>query len=220
MIWDRFTRAVDEASWVVADVLPPARRTRLMNPPACDDLLRRLIGEANAAALSGCIHLDWKECEDHPGEFAQVVARVPLTEETFDQLFNGRSGYRAQYYLSPEEGVLFNRDILEGLVTAVSDAYSRKRINVSFELIEKSMRAPHAKMWIFDECLAFDQALPDTLNPPRWVSNGATRGRKAPLPDHLTIEIKGSLIRCRGEGIYVNEMKLDRPLDLFSKGYT
>jgi hypothetical protein len=40
------------------------------------------------------------------------------------------------------------------------------------------------------------------------------------LPNHLTIEIKGSPISRQGDGIYVNEIKLGRPCDLFSKGFT
>jgi hypothetical protein len=76
------------------------------------------------------------------------------------------------------------------------------------------------KMWIFEERLAFDAPAPDALNPPRWVAHGATRSRKAPLLDYLTIDIKGSPIHHQGELIYISELKLDRPVDLFSKGYT
>jgi hypothetical protein len=36
--------------------------------------------------------------------------------ETFDALFNGRSGYRAQYYLSCIEGIAFNATLVGALL--------------------------------------------------------------------------------------------------------
>lgn len=217
---NRMMRVVDADSWIVSEVLPASRRLRLLDPPACAGLLHQIADESADAAGDGRVHLYWKDCSDHPGVYGQLVAQIPLTEATFDQLFNGRSGYRAQYYLSPEEGVLFNRDILQAVLPAVSQAYTREPINASFSLLEKSLLAPHAKIWIFDERASFDAAVPNALSPPRWVANGATRGRKAPLPAHVTIEVKGSLVDHQQRAIYVNDMKLDRPMDLFNRGYT
>jgi hypothetical protein len=139
---------------------------------------------------------------------------------TLDQLFNGRSGYRAQYYLSPEEGILYNRDILEGLVPAIKRAYDKQPLEVAFNLIEQSLRAPHSKIWVFEERAAFDEAEPETLNPQRWVENGATRGRKAPLPSHGKMDVKGTFLRPDSLELFIDPIKLDRAWDLFSRGYT
>jgi hypothetical protein len=164
--------------------------------------------------------LAWKESSERAGYF-RIVTEIPLTETTFDQLFNGRSGYRAQYYLSPEEGILFNYSLLQALVPVLKVTYSKQPLNVSFDLIERSVLTPHAKVWVFNEQPAFDEAKENTLNPPRWVHNGATRGRKAPLPSHHMLELKGSFIHpIITHDFFVSDLKLDRAWDLHSKGYT
>jgi hypothetical protein len=75
-------------------------------------------------------------------------------------------------------------------------------------------------LWLFEERAAFSEAQPETLNPPRWIENNAMLGRRAPLPPHFTIEVKGSLISPTTDDIYINRMKLDRAWDLFQRGFT
>jgi hypothetical protein len=149
------------------------------------------------------------------------VAQIPLAESTFDQFFNGRSGYRAQYYLSPEEGILYNRDTLDRLVHAIEIAYSRSR-GIEWKLVKESIHAPHAKVWVFQDEAAFNHSLPNVLNPPRWVDNatGNKFGLRTPLPDHRKIDIKGSFIQQGTSALFVASEKLDRACDLFNRGYT
>jgi hypothetical protein len=143
-----------------------------------------------------------------------------LTESVFDQLFNGNSGYRAQYYLTPEEGILFNHDVIGALLASIEASYRRQPLRVPLKLVRRSLQAPHAKIWVFNEIPAFDAAAPNSLNPPRWVENNASRGRKAPLPPHLMLDLKGAFINFTTNDLYVFELKLDRANDLFLRGYT
>jgi hypothetical protein len=175
--------------------------------------------EADSAGADGAIRLDWEASCSFPGYF-RVVAQIPIAAGIFDQLFNGRSGYRAQYYLSPEEGVLYNRDLLSVLSPAIQQTYRRAPLDVNLELIRHSLAGPHSKIWIFEDKLAFDDAEVDTLNPPRWVLNGATRGRKAPLRVPCAVDVKGAFIHPERLDVQVDEMKADRACDLFRKGYT
>lgn len=209
---------VEPREWALSGELGE-RQGRLLDVPRPEDLLLRIITEAREASRMGLIRIAWQESTERPAYF-RLVAQVPLSEITFDQVFNGRSGYRAQYYLSPEEGILYNRDILDGLVPALKAAYINQPVPVEFDLLERSLRAPHSKMWVFEEEAAFDAALPNTLNPPRWVAKGATRGRKAPLPEHCMIDIKGAFINPDTNDLFVDELKLDRAFDLFNRGYT
>ncbi len=195
------------------------RQGRLLEAPQPEELLEQAIAEAREASRNGLIQLAWQESTKRPGYF-RLVAQVPLSETTFDQIFNGRSGYRAQYYISPEEGILYNRDILDGFAPAFKTAYPKQPLDIEFDLIEKSLRAPHSKIWVFGEKAAFDNAAQDALNPPRWVENGATRGRKAPLPSHCMIDVKGAFIHPGTSDLFVDELKLDRAWDLFKRGYT
>ena len=214
----RLIRIVDPPVWRLSDALGE-RRSRLLNTPSPSELLRHTITQAIEASRKGLTQLDWQESCERRGYF-RLVAQIPLSETTFDQLFNGRAGYRAQYYLSPEEGVLYNRDILSSLEPALRLAYERQPLGVDFSLVEKSLRAPHSKIWVFGEQKAFDDAADNTLNQPRWVENNATRGRKAPLPKHFMIDVKGAFIHPASDDLFVDELKLDRACDLFRTGYT
>src|SRR4051794_13471296 len=103
---ERNVRLVDRDVWRLSELLTE-RRARLLQPLAPMALLDQVAVEAQSTAAARAIKLQWQPSDDFPG-YSRLVAQVPLREETFDQLFNGRSGYRAQYYLSPEEGVLYN----------------------------------------------------------------------------------------------------------------
>ena len=97
----RLERVVDSDEWILAAALDP-RRERLLSVPGPTDLLEAIVAESMTAARDGRVTIDWQESRERHGYFRRV-AQVPLMETTFDQLFNGRSGYRAQYYLSPED---------------------------------------------------------------------------------------------------------------------
>ena len=214
----RLVRSVDRHQWCLDDALG-LRRLRLLEVPEPEDLLRRVIDESKQASENGSIRLEWKESSERRGYF-RLVAQILLSETTFDQFFNGRSGYRAQYYLSPEEGILFNRDILQALLPVLAVAHSKAHLSVNFDLIGTSLLAPHAKVWVFEEQAAFNDAADNALNPPRWVENGATRGRRAPLPSHHMLELKGSFLHLTNHDLFVDDLKLDRAWDLHMRGYT
>ncbi len=215
---ERIVRAVDKDLWAISDALGD-RRARLLEPPGPIPLLSKVGADGEAAAKAGKINMTWQPADEFPG-YSRLVAKVPLEEDTFDQLFNGRSGYRAQYYLSPEEGVLYNYDLLAVILPVLEHAVQASPLNVDWQLVCKSLRGPHAKVWVFEEQKAFDDALPDTLNPVRWVQNQATRGRRAPLPPHRSIEVKGVFIHPETLQLRVDDYKLDRACDIFRKGYT
>jgi hypothetical protein len=214
----RLIRMVEPEEWCLSSALDE-RRERLINVPNSVSLLENVIAEAEAAVRKDSIRIEWEPSYDSPGYF-HLIAQIPLSPIVFDQLFNGRSGYRAQYYLSPEEGILYNRDILRALRPAIRGAYARRPRCVELELIEQSTEAPHSKIWVHQDKLAFNAAAQNTLNPPRWVKNHAALGCRAPLPDHCMIDVNGALIHPETGELFVNEAKLDRACDLFRCGFT
>ncbi len=50
----------------------------------------------------------------------RAIIQFPVTPEIYDWFFNARTGYRAQFWISPEKGMQFNNQI----VTALSDEIS------------------------------------------------------------------------------------------------
>jgi hypothetical protein len=213
----RSFRRVSIKDWPVSS-LADDRYQRLLSGPDPLSLLLRLVSEAEVAAQAKRITAKWQEADECPG-YWRVVAQIPLPEPTFDEFFNGRSGYRAQYYLSPEEGILYNRATLDLVREPVLQACAQRGLRASPHLLSASLTAPHAKVWVFDDQEAFDGALPQTLNPERWVANGGDRGRRAPLPSHLCLDVKGAFLHPRTEELFIDESKLDRAWDLFRKGF-
>jgi hypothetical protein len=211
-------RTVEVEEWCVSEALGTDRSERLVNVPDPLELLELTRLSAMTATAAKRVSLHWQEADDAPGYF-RLIARIPIDEIAFDQLFNGRSGYRAQYYLSPEEGIIFNRRLVDNFEPVVSVAFEQAPLAVRFDAVTNSLLAPHAKIWIYEERDAFDNALIDGLNPRRWIINQATRGRRAPLPPHCTIELKGAFIDER-KHLFVDELKLARPCDLHLRGYT
>jgi hypothetical protein len=211
-------RMVSVDEWRLSAALA-SRHDRLLNVPSPDVLLARVLQDSTAAAQAGAVMLRWQDSDERPG-YGRLWAQIPLTEVNFDQFFNGRSGCRAQYYLSPEEGILYNRDAVDGLIPVIRAAYDKRPLTEDFDLVQHSLEAPHAKLAIFGEQKAFDEAIADALNPPRWVANGATRGRKAPLPGHLMLDLKGAFIHPQTKDLFIDELKLDRAWDLFNRGFT
>src|SRR5882724_10834728 len=142
-------RMVNVEEWDLTALPDAARQERLLSPPSAESLLAGLIDEARVAAPRGEISLRWQQACHKPGYF-RAEAQIPVTKYAYDALFNGRSGYRAQYYLSPEEGLLYNRQIIDGLIPAVHTAYQHTPLQITFAMIERSLRTPHAKIWVFE----------------------------------------------------------------------
>jgi hypothetical protein len=214
----RLIRALPKEIWCLSERLGD-RRKRLLDGLDPSALLAKVVSHAERASVKGEISLCWQHSCECPGT-ARLVGQIPLNEEIFDQLFNGRAGYRAQYYLSPEEGVLFNRDLIVGLHNAIKTAYSYASLDVCFPIVERSLLGPHSKIWIYGERQAFEFSESELVNPPRWVENNASSGRKAPLPHHHKLDLKGTFIEPKGPGAFIDEFKLDRAWDLHRKGYT
>ncbi|MFH1871103.1 MAG: hypothetical protein ABIK82_17415 [Pseudomonadota bacterium] len=214
----RILRTVCEAEWLLGKAIA-TRHARLLDVPAPDELLAKLLNEATAAVEAKNVRLVWQPSTEANG-FFRVEAVIPLSEETFDQFFNGRSGYRAQYYLSPEEGVLFNRDVLQGLKGCLTEAFAQQLVPVGLDLVLTSLDGPHSKVWVYGEQSPFNNAPEYSLNPRRWVKNNARLGRRAPLPAHLSLELKGAFIHASSGRLFVDELKVDRACDLFAKGYS
>lgn len=214
----RILRTVCEAEWLLGKAIA-FRHARLLDVPTPDELLTKLLNETSAAVEARKVRLVWQPSTEAPG-FFRVEAVIPLGEETFDQFFNGRSGYRAQYYLSPEEGVLFNRDVLQGLKERLTEAFTRQLVPVGLDLVLASIDGPHSKVWVYGEQSPFNNAPEFSLNPRRWVENDACLGRRAPLPTHLSLELKGVFIHASSGRLFVDELKVDRAYDLFAKGYS
>ncbi|RXH31006.1 hypothetical protein XH99_11150 [Bradyrhizobium nanningense] len=169
---------------------------RLLEEVSGDSLISQLSAATQQALSANLVEFQWQPAEDTeaPPNTYRIVCQIPLSEPLFDQLFNGRCGYRAQYYLSPEEGEAFNRhilDVLEGMLGEPASA----RLRISQALLQRSFKGAYSKIWAFDETRVFEAAAPCMLMPARWRLY-AGRGTRLPLASHL--DVKGTFIQPDG----------------------
>jgi hypothetical protein len=84
------------------------------------------------------------KCEWQPGTemvgCSRAIIVIPLKPDTFDDLINGRSGYRAQYYLSVEEGQRFNRKLVSALCVPAKRIFDRDPKIPGWDVVEGSIR--------------------------------------------------------------------------------
>src|SRR5437016_5758337 len=101
-------RTVSEDEWDLSGMRDRDRAQRLLNPPAAAQLILDLDCDAKVSAKACRCRWTWQAGEEMMRCHRAIVI-IPISADTFDYLFNGRSGYRAQYYLSITEGTKFNR---------------------------------------------------------------------------------------------------------------
>lgn len=122
----------------------------------------------------------------------RAIASYPLRSDTLDALFNGRSGYRAQYYLSCSEGIQFDAALISALLKALVFACDRAPLSMMAAL-QRSFEGPYSKVWVLCDGGPFQAAPEGEFMPKRWVEkNPASIALHAPLPNLPAIEIKGS----------------------------
>lgn len=209
---------VPESEWVLAASLAPIRIRRLKDPPASARLLAALGREADEASVNGQIAVRWEQSEERPGYF-RLAGQIPIGEVTFDQFFNGRTGYRARYFESIESGENFNRLVLERLTAPLLTNFTAQ-LQVAPDLAKHSLESRYSKVWVGNEKAVFNEAPPYQLVPNRWVKNGAYLGCRAPLPATCILDVKGTFVHPGTRQSWVDPIKLGRSRDLFDKGYT
>jgi hypothetical protein len=180
-----------------------------------------VVCEAEKAASDGKGKLCWEraKADDMLGHH-RAIAVFPLEQQTFDWLFNGRSGYRAQYYLSVEEGISFNRVLVDALLDAVRVAFDQAPPNRGFDLFQASMRGRGSKISLSDA--AFREASLNELRPPIWVEKNrdpVCMGLRAPLPNEPCIDVKGGWLSDHDGREKEDPSKRYRHCDLAKSGF-
>jgi hypothetical protein len=195
------------------------RAAKLAGPPSTESILSLVVQEASDETL-GLRRVTWEGGTLMKG-CSRAKVFFPLSPDTFDALFNGRSGYRAQYYLSIQEGVRFNRILIDALRDAVRSAYCLHPLEQSESLILHSFDGPWSKAWIYEDRDAFQNAPQGELLPRRWVeSNPDCIGLCAPLPLVTAVELKGTWVSDIDHGYKQDcEYKGDRDQRLHETGH-
>ncbi|MGY4427555.1 hypothetical protein ACVWWO_000032 [Bradyrhizobium sp. F1.13.1] len=94
-------RSVPASEWDLSGLEDTDRRIRLLQEVSGDSLIGGIVIAAEKATSEGQASFQWQQAIDKeaPPDTFRIVSQIPLPERLFDQLFNGRCGYRAQYFL-------------------------------------------------------------------------------------------------------------------------
>jgi hypothetical protein len=218
--------------WTLAEKLP-LKRKKLLNSPALSPLklIEQIDHETKIAVSSGLITTKWQFCEDwknkHNGkkEFWRFEACVPIKPDTFDQFFNGCSGYRAQYYKSWLHGIDYNNAVIQKLISHFDAIIAdHSGFPATWADVRQSLIGPHSKVWAGNDWALFYKE-DVVLSPERWVKFWAARdddqsGLKAPRPEEPFLDVKGSFVSSKTGGFYLPANKVDRDFKIYESGWT
>jgi len=105
--------------------------------------------------------------------YKRVFFEFPVDKTLYDQFFNGRSGYRAQYYLSKKKGKAFDRSLIEAIVPLIVDATNLYEDKFSPKLCQQSLAGRYSKFWFSKQLTdpvaqAYLVCLAEEILPVRW----------------------------------------------------
>jgi hypothetical protein len=151
--------------------------------------------------------------------YSRAVFSVRICRQTFDYLFNGRSGYRAQYYRSVDEGAAFNCHQVRALLPAINVIFDQNPKGHPWAIVERSIAGPWSKLWVSGDSVPFKEAPDGEFRPRRWHELGIPIvWLKAPLPREPAIEIKGTWMSNSNDGYVIDPMKADRDQQVNIRG--
>jgi len=210
-------RSVSVDEWRLSDAMPPARKERLWSDLTPGQLLDRLKSEIDP----GQITLEWEpRTQGGWGGFNRVSAIVPIGEATFDQFFNGRMGYRAQYYQSVEEGVYFNRAVVR-LLEAALEAAALLPKGAGAASAKLSLDGPHSKVWFHNDWGNYRDE--PEIFPARWVAAWTDAqvksGLFAPMFDETALDLKGTFINPDTASQWLADHKVERHKKIHETGW-
>jgi hypothetical protein len=210
--------AVSPLEWDLQSMRDSNRMRRLLHPPDCEFLVASVA--RHAQENDGDIHFCWETAAENTG-YQRIIAEIPVKIETFDALFNGRTGYRAQYYLSPEQGAECNRTLVKALIEPITRTLKMIGFAVPLEIARASMLGRWSRIWVARDGEVFSAALQREFRPKRWarVNPGDSMALRAPLPERPTIDLKGTRIRPQDGAQWLSPDKANRDQRLHERGY-
>jgi len=177
-------------------------------------------------------------CEGSVKDCLRPEFKLELSAGGFDQFFNGRSGYRAAYYLDTTRGEEVNASVLQRISERlISYALSHP---AGEELEEATLRRcltlPSAKVWLDERDFSFDQQLTIEIMVPEWSQQAteaaacfaqdtelaptekkkAIWGVRAPLG--TKIDVKGAFVATDGAECVADD-KVHRSREIHDYGF-
>jgi len=190
-----------------------------LDAPQPEELIATIVRETMDAAIGGqgCWNL---QSGNEMRDCSRAIAVIPLSPNTFDALFNGRSGYRAQYYLSSAEGIRFNRMLVRSLIEPIKAIFDIDPRRQDWNSVKLSIEGPWSKVWVHGDSKPFADAPDGQFRPRRWANRAeGSIWLRAPLPASPAVEIKGTWISDIDGGYKQDPDKADRDDCMSERGF-
>ncbi|WP_126452353.1 hypothetical protein [Sulfuriflexus mobilis] len=160
--------------------------------------------------------------------FERVSVTIPVSERFYDQFFNGKGGYRAQYYLWIENGESFNRALVEAVAPLIINAEQLYNDKFARELCEKSLLGKYSKFWFSKDITdpsaeEYLNRMKEGITVKRWLEYW--KNKQQPRKGILLINPESKVILLNGTFVNMNtdeecEQKPFRSKELYEKGWT
>jgi hypothetical protein len=213
--------SIDE--WVIGLADNDERYTLLMNERPTHEIIGAVSSDLGSQVASGAVSPILEAAQSN-SNYERFSATVRLSETTFDILMNGRSGYRAQFYVGLEIGRRFNRLLIDSMLPSLERAWETNRDDTGdWPLALRSLTHDTAKIWAEMDISAV-RGQPK-LNAKMWRLNceeteASDRGLRLFSTKPPTIEVKGAWVSQHSTEIWVPVRKRCRDEMLRCFGFT
>jgi hypothetical protein len=238
-----------ESDWgfqEIADVCPE-RAARLARAEPHDALI-----EALAATLERALTADARVGFDGVGNdlsAPRVTLQFLVPTGLYDWFFNARTGYRGQYWISPENGLALNAQLLHRLrniienwaprsgvegreIWVVKHGHDREDIDKgphteSRDTVLASLDPRLSKIWICERLIQRSGTPPvhmqfGFVGPKLCIPRWKERGLFAPFPEEgeAWLDIKGAYVQPNGKVEQPNKSPEERADQIHKTGWT
>ncbi len=208
---------IPKNEWVLQ--VDDERRSRLHEKIAPENIINRVIADIKPEKpiAASCI----EKCDNKIG-YERYEAEMEISQTLYDLVFNGCSGYRAQYYSSEDCGEAFNREFISALIPIVR---IHEAANPNLAIIISSLRQSDSKVTWYknnQDALLFYKS-DEVLVPARWVGfydrNPSVErlGTKDFILENYRIFLKGGFVNQDGD-CYIP--KPNRAREIHESGWT
>lgn len=204
--------------WRPSPAISAVRKRKLLSGRSFSSIILQILKQA-------VIHTHKRETIRKFRGYFRPVITLRVDSVTVDQFHNSSSGYRAQYFRSVSNGERANRFALNTLIPGVVGLLRQNpKRTCPLTWVEKSLRGPQAKVWIYQGgWLRFAKKSDRNLIVHRWetLSTGDKKRVWASLTpmNETRIELKGAPISLDG-GYLTRRLKPRRGKTIHRYGYT
>jgi hypothetical protein len=206
-------------AWKYTESVPETRRSTLAAPRSFREMIRLVVEDVSVVRVRAK-----PGCAPSSTHCIQPIFTLEL-KGSGDALFNGPFGYRAQYLLGPNIGLVANAALLAALAAKLLGAVDTVAEPALAKIdVCQSLAAASAKLWIDEAESASIFANPTReLAVERWVAeadNGVELAKWGLCAPHASrFEVKGALIDAYGNEV-VPARKIRRHFDIHHYGFS